>query len=78
MLGSDRIRVRLGKFTITEVELVYADSLITIGSNGILFKNYGLLGEDMLALGDIAKVVVKKPTLRNGKWWIHGTGDFRS
>mgnify|MGYP001258111815 CR=1 FL=1 len=60
--------------------MLYQDSLITITANEIVFKHYYFpFGrEKRVALADIVRVTVKPPTLLNGKWRLHGTGNFKT
>jgi hypothetical protein len=58
---------------------IYSDSLVSINHNSILFRRYSLFEKDRLVLlSDIEKIVVKKPSLWNGKFRFHGTGDFKT
>ena len=59
-------------------EVVYKDKLITITKNEIIFHNYYFpTGKDkVVELECIKNVTVEKPTLWNGKWRLHGTGNF--
>ncbi len=58
---------------------IYADKLIEITENSILFKSYYFpFGSKRMELSDIDYVEVTKPTLLSGKWRIHGSGDFRT
>ena len=64
---------------IIETDPMYSDSLATITEKGILFKRYGLLGGDrFVPIDEIEKNIVKKPTIWNGRWHMHGTGNFRT
>jgi hypothetical protein len=60
-------------------DAIYSDSLVTIMKKSILFKRYGFFEGDRLVLfSEIEKIVVKKPSLWNGKFRFHGTGDFKA
>lgn len=65
--------------TIVKTEPKYDDPFLTITENSIRFKNYGIAGGDRLvAIDEIEKVIIKKPTLWSGKWRWHGSGDFKT
>ncbi len=59
--------------------MIYQDSLISITDEEVVFKHYYFpTGRPKaVRLNDIEWVDVKPPTLRNGRWRIHGTGNFR-
>jgi hypothetical protein len=58
---------------------IYSDSLVSINHSSILFRRYSLFEKDRLVLlSDIEKIVVKEPSLWNGKFRFHGTGDFKT
>ncbi len=60
-------------------DILYADKLVEITENSILFRHYYFpFGSKRINLDDVASVKTLEPTLRNGKWRIHGTGDFRT
>ena len=57
----------------------YRDSLVEIADNTIVFKNYYFpAGSKTIRLTDVDYVEEKKLTFWNGKWRLHGTGDFRT
>jgi hypothetical protein len=60
-------------------EAIYKDKLITITKTEIIFHNYYFpTGKDkVVEFENIESVSVEKPTLRNGKWRLHGTGNFK-
>jgi len=59
-------------------EPIYSDSLVSITPNNILFKHYNLFGRDKLVdFSQIEYIVVNAPTVFNGKFRFHGTGDFK-
>lgn len=57
---------------------IYSDSLVSIDENTITFRRYYFpTGKSKIVrLSDVERIVVSAPTLRNGKWRIHGTGSF--
>jgi hypothetical protein len=60
-------------------DIIYSDSLVTIMKKSILFKRYGFFERDRMVLfSEIEKIIVKKPSLWNGKFRFHGTGDFKT
>ena len=66
-----------GRCAMTNV--AYADRLIRITDDAILFRCYYFpWGSKRVELSAIDHVEVLQPTLLNGKWRIHGTGDFRT
>ena len=57
----------------------YKDSLIEISEDTIIFKNYYFpIGSKRIKLSQVEYIEEKQPTLSNGKWRLHGTGDFRT
>ena len=60
-------------------ESIYKDKLITITKNEIIFHHYYFpTGKDkVVRFKDLKCVSVEKPTIWNGKWRLHGTGNFR-
>ena len=60
-------------------KIIYSDSLVEIKNNSILFRRYGFFERDRMVLfSEIEKFVVKNPSLWNGKFRFHGTGDFKT
>jgi hypothetical protein len=60
-------------------EILYADTLVEITRDSIVFRNYYFpFGSKKISLDHVKTVEILKPTLLNGKWRIHGTGDFRT
>jgi hypothetical protein len=57
----------------------YADKLISITGTHIIFYNYYFPTgkEKRVKINDIECITVLEPTIRNGKWRIHGTGNFK-
>lgn len=60
--------------------MTYRDSLISISDDRIVFEHYYFpTGKrKVVPLADIQWIKVEKPTLWNGKWRIHGTGNFKT
>jgi len=60
-------------------EFLYSDKLISITENDIVFCGYYFPTgkQKRVKIDDIECVAVVEPTLRNGKWRIHGTGNFK-
>lgn len=58
---------------------IYTDKLVTITDTEITFRHYYFpTGRaKVVKLDDIESIAVKPPTLGNGKWRIHGTGNFK-
>ena len=60
-------------------EIIYTDKLIEISHDSIFFRHYYFpVGSKKIDLNDVEKIEVLNPTLINGKWRIHGTGNFRT
>jgi hypothetical protein len=61
-------------------EMLYSDSLVEIMSDEIVFKRYYVPfgGSKAVRLTDIERITVERPTLWNGKWRLHGTGNFKT
>ncbi|MGD0279456.1 MAG: hypothetical protein ABSC11_09135 [Smithella sp.] len=61
------------------VETMYSDSLVTITGESILFKRYDIFERDKLVFfSNIKKIIVQNPSIWNGKFRFHGTGDFHT
>ena len=61
------------------VETMYSDSLVTITGESILFKRYDIFECDKLVFfPNIEKIIVQNPSIWNGKFRFHGTGDFHT
>ena len=60
--------------------MIYQDHLISITEDKIIFNHYYFpFGrKKVVRFADIEWIKVKKPTIRNGKWRIHGTGNFKT
>ena len=55
----------------------YRDKLIEISDDTIVFKNYYFpSGSKTIKLSQAEYVEAKEPTMRNGKYRLHGTGDL--
>ena len=65
---------------ITTAEVTYTDRLVTITDDEIIFHHYYILTQKkkVVRLDNIESISVKKPTLWNGKWRLHGTGNFKT
>lgn len=59
--------------------MIYQDNLISIAEDEIIFEHYYFpTGKrKVVRLSDIESIEVKEPTILNGKWRIHGSGNFR-
>jgi hypothetical protein len=65
--------------TFMTEETVYSDSLVKITGKSILFRRYGFFeGDRLVQFSEIEKIVVKKPSIWNGRLRFHGTGDFKT
>ena len=60
--------------------VLYSDSLIVLTEDRIIFEHYyfPIGGKKVVRLEDIERITVEPPTLRNGKWRLHGTGNFKT
>lgn len=60
--------------------LTYHDSLITITADEIVFADYYFPRHTpkTVRLADIASITVCQPTIWNGKWRLHGTGNIKT
>jgi hypothetical protein len=60
-------------------ESLYSDKLISLTDKDIIFYSYYFpTGKNKhVKIDDIECITVLEPTLRNGKWRIHGTGNFK-
>jgi len=57
----------------------YKDKLIEITADAITFKKYYFpIGSKTIKLSQIEYIQEKQPTIKNGKWRLHGTGDFKT
>lgn len=58
---------------------IYKDRLIEITGDIITFYNYYFpAGAKTVPFSQVKSIEEKPPTLINGKWRLHGTGDFRT
>lgn len=60
--------------------MIYQDNLVSITEDKIIFAHYYYPSGKSKAvkLADIELIEVKKSTIGNGKWRIHGTGNFKT
>ena len=60
--------------------LIYHDDLISKTADTIIFEHYYYPSGKVktVQLADIEWIKVKIATIRNGKWRIHGTGNFKT
>ncbi|MFA6175577.1 MAG: DUF1648 domain-containing protein [Phycisphaerae bacterium] len=55
----------------------YKDGLIEVSQDKIILKDYYFpIGAKSVNFSEVEYVQTKKPTLWNGKWRLHGTGDL--
>ncbi len=60
-------------------DILYSDTLVEISAHSILFRQYYFpVGSRRINLNEVESVRILKPTFMQGKWRIHGTGDFRT
>jgi hypothetical protein len=61
------------------VKPLYSDELISITDKEIIFYHYYFPTgkKKRVKIDDIEYITVIEPTLANGKWRIHGTGNFK-
>lgn len=58
-------------------DVLYSDSLVEITQDAICFKAYYFpFGSKRVRFADIDRVTAEKPSLLNGQYKLHGTGDF--
>jgi hypothetical protein len=64
---------------IMNIKTAYVDQHILITDNDIIFYNYYFPTgkKKCVKMDDIECIIVVEPTIRNGKWRIHGTGNFK-
>lgn len=59
--------------------MLYSDKLVEIDDDSILFRYYYFpFGSKRISLDTIKHIEILKPALKNGKYRLHGTGDFRT
>ncbi len=63
---------------ILKENILYSDKLIEIRDNMILFRSYYFptFSDKTVKFQEIEKIILKKPTLKKGKYRFWGTGDF--
>ena len=61
------------------MKMIYQDRLVSITEDTIVFEHYYFpTGKSkVVRLDEIEWIQVKKSTIMNGKWRIHGTGNFK-
>jgi uncharacterized membrane protein YphA (DoxX/SURF4 family) len=60
-----------------DAKILYADKLITITGNAILFQNYSLtMKPRRVPFTDVDHIDVLEPALTTGKWRLWGSGNF--
>jgi hypothetical protein len=60
-------------------EILYSDKLVEVTSDTILFRVYYFpFGKKQFNWSDIESIEITEPTLLNGKYRIHGSGDFKT
>lgn len=61
------------------MESTYTDELVSITGEDITFFNYYFptCKKKVVKIADIENIIILEPTLKNGKWRIHGTGNFK-
>lgn len=66
------------KIMITEN--TYSDKLVSITDNEIILEHYYFPTgrRKVVRFDNIERIVVEKPTIWNGKWRLHGTGNFKT
>ncbi len=60
--------------------MIYHDKLITITEDDSIFEHYffPMDKKKVVRLSDTEQITVETPTIWNGKWRIHGTGNFKT
>ena len=60
--------------------IAYQDRLVSITESEITFAHYYFPSgkPKVVRLADIERISVRPPTLWNGKWRLHGTGNFKT
>ena len=60
--------------------MIYQDTLISITEDSVVFEHYYFPSGKGKSVrwGDIEGIDVMPTTIRNGRWRIHGTGDFKT
>jgi len=62
------------------IVIIYRDHLVSISDDKIIFEHYYFPSgkQKIVKLADIEWIQVKKSTILNGRWRIHGTGNFKT
>lgn len=60
--------------------MIYHDRLLSITEDTVIFEQYYFPTgkKKIVPFSDILRITVKKATVWNGKWRIHGTGNFKT
>ncbi len=59
--------------------MLYSDRLLEITDDTIVLRRYYFpWGTRRVAFTDVERIVSERPTWRNGKWRVWGTGTFRT
>ncbi len=60
-------------------DVIYSDKLVEMTNESILFRAYYFpFGQKRIPWSEIESFEVKQPTLLNGKYRLHGSGDFKT
>ena len=62
-----------------DMKMIYQDHLVSITEDTIIFEHYYFPTgkQKVVRFSDIERIEVKKSTILNGRWRIHGTGNFK-
>src|SRR5689334_12630660 len=62
-----------------KTETLYSDSLVSITDDEINFEHYYFPTgkKKVVRVAEIERITVEPPTVRNGKWRLYGTGNFK-
>lgn len=62
------------------MKTIYRDSLITLTDEALALEHYYFPfgGRKVVSLGQIEEIRVEPATIWNGRWRIHGTGNFKT
>jgi hypothetical protein len=72
--------IRFGKKISSKAIVLYSDKLVVLTESELVFAHYYLPfvgGTKFVPLADIQSLTVEPPTLRNGKWRVHGAGTLK-
>ncbi len=63
-----------------KAEALYSDRLVSISDEEIIFEHYYFPTgkKKVVRIAEIERITVEPPTLWNGKWRLHGTGNFKT